>query len=362
MTQVKETVSDRRKSPAVWLSVALDDIRISSDSFRVYFHIVRRVGKHEKAWPSYRSIGVHCFPELKEDSARIKAIKAVKELIAWNLIEVEKNQTATGFHSNNYYLTDDSEWRNPDGNNGTSEPIPSSPTLPPPSSVTLPPSSPTLPIRDLQYKDFKILKDSQVKKDPPTPQRGNGFLSQEGDESLIQEQGREDSQPETPARSQTSKQAPFEQTNSSSGDQTSPAPTPIFSVHKKEHQDRIVAIYQSNKPVAWQPLNNLHRAIRVMVDSLLSSEDFRGDLEAFLTRLENALLELKDPSSKFGWFRNQGNLGITTLLSNYGKHLMEFSEAWTARQTSQAQTTDSLPDWLVQAYAEMEQEKLKKAG
>ena len=177
MTQVKETITDRRKSPVVLLSVALDDIRISSDSFRVYFHIVRRVGKHEKAWPSYRSIGVHCFPDLKEDSARIKAIKAVKELIAWNLIEVEKNQTATGFHSNNYYLTDDSEWRNPDGNNGNSEPIPSSPTLPPPSSVTLPPSSPTLPIRDLQYKDFKILKDSQVKKDPPTPQGGMREIS-----------------------------------------------------------------------------------------------------------------------------------------------------------------------------------------
>ena len=150
MTQIKDTISDRRKSPAVWLSVAVDDIRMSSDAFRIYFHIVRRVGKNEKAWPSYRSMGTHCFPELKEDSARIKAIKAVKELITLNLIEVEKNQTATGFHSNNYYLTDDSEWK-----------IPSSPTLPP--------SSPTLPISDLQYKDFKVIKDSQ-EKIPPTPQ------------------------------------------------------------------------------------------------------------------------------------------------------------------------------------------------
>lgn len=151
MTQIKDTISDRRKSPTVWLSVAVDDIRMSSDAFRIYFHIVRRVGKNEKAWPSYRSMGTHCFPELKEDSARIKAIKAVKELITLNLIEVEKNQTATGFHSNNYYLTDDSEWK-----------IPSSPTLPP--------SSPTLPISDLQYKDFKVIKDSQGKKSPLTPQ------------------------------------------------------------------------------------------------------------------------------------------------------------------------------------------------
>jgi hypothetical protein len=165
VTQIKDTISDRRKSPAVWLSVAVDDIRMSSDAFRIYFHIVRRVGKNEKAWPSYRSMGTHCFPELKEDSARIKAIKAVKELITLNLIEVEKNQTATGFHSNNYYLTDDSEWKIP------SSPTlpPSSPTLPPPSSPTLPPSSPTLPISDLQYKDFKVIKDSQ-EKIPPTPQ------------------------------------------------------------------------------------------------------------------------------------------------------------------------------------------------
>ena len=40
MTQVKETITDRRKSPVVLLSVALDDIRISSDSFRVYFHLI----------------------------------------------------------------------------------------------------------------------------------------------------------------------------------------------------------------------------------------------------------------------------------------------------------------------------------
>jgi hypothetical protein len=197
VTQIKDTISDRRKSPAVWLSVAVDDIRMSSDAFRIYFHIVRRVGKNEKAWPSYRSMGTHCFPELKEDSARIKAIKAVKELITLNLIEVEKNQTATGFHSNNYYLTDDSEWKIP------SSPTlpPSSPTLPPPSSPTLPPSSPTLPISDLQYKDFKVIKDSQ-EKIPPTPQGesewggipneavlvSNEDLGQEGTEDLTPHQ------------------------------------------------------------------------------------------------------------------------------------------------------------------------------
>ena len=350
MTQVKDTVSDRRKSPAVWMSVAIDDIRISSDAFRIYFHIVRRVGKHEKAWPSYRSMGTHCFPELKEDSARVKAIKAVKELITMNLIEVEKNQTATGFHSNNYYLTDDSEWK-----------IPSSPTLPPPSSPTLPPSSPTLPISDLQYKDFKTLKDSQGKKDPLTPKGGTGCLSEEGEGENLTGGGEERS-PNPVEPPQAIQQGAPEQKSILSEDQIPPAPTPIFSVHKKEDQARIVAIYQSNKPAAWLPVNNLHRAIRVQVDSLLSSEDFSGDLEAFLTRLENALLELNDPTTRFGWFRNQGNLGITTLLSNYGKHLMEFSNAWTERQNSRAQTSDSLPDWALEAQKEIEARQLKKAG
>ena len=157
------------------------------------------------------------------------------------------------------------------------------------------------------------------------------------------------------------KQNSPEQIKSSSEDQTSPAPTPIFSVNKKEDQARIVAIYQAHKPIAWQPVNNLHRAIRVMVDGLLSSEDFRGDLEAFLTRLENALRELNDPTSKFSWFRSQGNLGITTLLSNYGKHLMEFSDAWTERQKPRTQI-NSLPDWALEAQKEIEARQLKKAG
>ena len=358
MTRREDGMGDKRRSASVWISVALDDLKgVSSDAFRVYFHIVRRIGRHEKAWPSYRSIGVHCFPELKEDSARIKAIKAIKELIAWNLIEVEKNQSATGFHSNNYYLTDETDWRKEPDN---SEPLPSSPTLPPPSSVTLPPSSPTLPIKDLQYKDFKIIKDSQGKKDPPTPQGGNGNLSQEGDEGLRGEE--ESPNRQTPEPPQTLKQDLPEQTKSSSEDQKRRAPTPIFSVHKKEDQERIKQVYNTHKPKAWQPVNTFHRAIKMQVESVASSEDIGGDLEAFLTRLENALSELNDPTSKFNWFVHQGNLGLTTLLSNYGKHLFEFSDAWLDRKTASQSQANTLPDWALQAQAEIEARKLKKVG
>jgi hypothetical protein len=192
---------------------------------------------------------------------------------------------------------------------------------------------------------------------PPTPQGGTGLLSQEGEKST----GEEDRNRKIVEPPQDLKQDLPEQIKSSSEDQTSPAPTPIFSVHKKEHQDRIVAVYQSNKPAAWLPVNNLHRDIRVMVDSLLSSENFQGDLEAFLTRLENALKEINDPTTKFGWFRNQGNLGLRTLLSNYGRHLMEISDRFLERQKPQTQA-NTLPDWALEAQREIEARQLKKAG
>lgn len=216
--------------------------------------------------------------------------------------------------------------------------------------------------RESQFTDLYIdisekTSEKTSEKIPPTPQGGTGLFSQEGEKST----GEEDRNRKIVEPPQVLKQDLPEQIKSSSGDQTSPAPTPIFSVHKKEHQDRIVAVYQSNKPAAWLPVNNLHRDIRVMVDSLLSSENFQGDLEAFLTRLENALREINDPTTKFGWFRNQGNLGLRTLLSNYGRHLMEISDRFLERQKPQVQS-NTLPDWALEAQREIEARQLKKAG
>lgn len=210
---------------------------------------------------------------------------------------------------------------------------------------------------DLYIDISEKTSEKTSEKIPPTPQGGTGLFSQEGEKST----GEEDRNRKIVEPPQDLKQDLPEQIKSSSGDQTSPAPTPIFSVHKKEHQDRIVAVYQSNKPAAWLPVNNLHRDIRVMVDSLLSSENFQGDLEAFLTRLENALKEINDPTTKFGWFRNQGNLGLRTLLSNYGRHLMEISDRFLERQKPQVQS-NTLPDWALEAQREIEARQLKKAG
>ena len=211
--------------------------------------------------------------------------------------------------------------------------------------------------------DLYIIHDLNIQvlnsKDPLTPKGGTGCLSQEGDGENLTGGGEERSP--KPTEPQAIQQGAPEQKSILSEDQISAAPTPIYSVHKKEDQARIVAIYQANKPSAWLPVNNLHRAIRVQVDNLLSSEDFSGDLEAFLTRLENALLELNHPTTKYPWFVRKENLGITTLLSNYGKHLMEFSNAWTERQNPQVRS-DILPDWALEAQKEIEARQTKKAG
>ena len=195
-----------------------------------------------------------------------------------------------------------------------------------------------------------------LQKDPPTPQGGTGFLSQEGG-ILEEEEDRNHKLSELP---QTLKQDLPEQIKSSSEDQKLRGAALFYRV-SKEDQDRIKQVYNSGKPKLWQPINNFHRAIKVKVEGLISSEDFSCDIEAFLTCLQNALSELNDPATKFNWFVHQGNLGIETLCANYGEHLFKFSNAWTERQKPQVQS-NTLPDWALEAQKEIESRQLKKAG
>jgi hypothetical protein len=109
---------------------------------------------------------------MKEESARSKAMRAVKELLDWNLIRVEKIQSNAGFHANRYYLTNDSEWKKPsDCISPPSDCIsPPSDCISPPSDCISPPSDCISPqYKDLQCKDFSSI-DSQGKKSPLTPQ------------------------------------------------------------------------------------------------------------------------------------------------------------------------------------------------
>lgn len=108
------TLNEGRKPRIVWISPALDDLPLSPKAFRVYFYLVCHAAKSQ-AWPSYKAIGIHCFPFLSPSVAQVKAIEAVKELAEWKLICAEETRSSTGFPSNNYYLTDESEWKRPEG-------------------------------------------------------------------------------------------------------------------------------------------------------------------------------------------------------------------------------------------------------
>ena len=93
----------------------LDDFPLSAEAFRVYAHLVRRAGKSRKAWPSYQNIGETCFrasyPNAAKSTLKIKAIDAVRELVAHRLIVIEHQTAAAGDATSNiYHLTPRSQW------------------------------------------------------------------------------------------------------------------------------------------------------------------------------------------------------------------------------------------------------------
>jgi len=98
---------DRRKLP-IFIHSSIDDMGLTPNAFRVYAHLARRATKDGDAWPSYQSIGDHCFGAMYShpDTRRRHAVAAVKELISHGLIAKEK-RTADGWKkSNSYVLVD----------------------------------------------------------------------------------------------------------------------------------------------------------------------------------------------------------------------------------------------------------------
>jgi len=107
---------DGRDDLPLQLHHELDDLPLTAGAFRVYLHLVRRAGRDNRAWPSYKSIGRHCFgrdfPRATDDTLKRRAIEAVKELEAVGLISVEKRQREDGTSASNVYrLTSRSQWR-----------------------------------------------------------------------------------------------------------------------------------------------------------------------------------------------------------------------------------------------------------
>ena len=92
---------------------SLDDAEISPEEFRVYGHMLRRAGSDYKAWPSYQSIGDHCFGHIiKSESRRKKAIKAINGLCDKAMIDRGNRANTNGGHTSNvYYIKPPKEWK-----------------------------------------------------------------------------------------------------------------------------------------------------------------------------------------------------------------------------------------------------------
>jgi hypothetical protein len=78
----------------IYIHQDLDDLNLTVDAFRVYAHLARRAGKKNFAYPSYTSIGEHCFrstyPKALIASLRRKAIRSVAELERAGIIAVQR--------------------------------------------------------------------------------------------------------------------------------------------------------------------------------------------------------------------------------------------------------------------------------
>lgn len=110
-----DLVVDERDDLPIFIHSQFDDLPLSVNAFRVYAHLVRRVGRNGKAWPSYKSIGEHCFrasmTTAKPETLRRRAMEAVEELKSVGLLSVERRADKDkGNTSNVYRLKPRSMW------------------------------------------------------------------------------------------------------------------------------------------------------------------------------------------------------------------------------------------------------------
>lgn len=99
---------DERSVP-IFIHSAVDDMTtLSPNAFRVYAHLSRRAGSNNRAWPSYQTMGDHCFSTVysNADVRKRHAIAAVKELIEAGLIRKAERKNALKQLTNLYVLCD----------------------------------------------------------------------------------------------------------------------------------------------------------------------------------------------------------------------------------------------------------------
>jgi hypothetical protein len=102
------TLKDGRTPPIFIHSIIDDMIGLTPNTMRVYMHLARRADKSGAAWPSYQSIGDHCFGSVYKnaESRRRHAMESIDELINAQLVRKEMRFNELGFQSNHYVLLD----------------------------------------------------------------------------------------------------------------------------------------------------------------------------------------------------------------------------------------------------------------
>lgn len=102
------TIKDGRTLP-IFIHSTIDDMTdLTPNTMRVYMHLSRRANKEGTAWPSYQSIGDHCFSSVNKhpDVRRRNAVAAIADLIKAGLIKREKRKNEHGQQTNCYTLLD----------------------------------------------------------------------------------------------------------------------------------------------------------------------------------------------------------------------------------------------------------------
>lgn len=84
----------------------IDDMTdLTPNAMRVYMHLARRADADGMAWPSYQSIGDHCFKSVSDNPATRKSFarRALDELIEANLISKQAREREDGGQTSNGY-------------------------------------------------------------------------------------------------------------------------------------------------------------------------------------------------------------------------------------------------------------------
>lgn len=103
---MSDRLEDRRTS-LIWVHSSIDDMtNLSPNAMRVYMHLVRRANGQGVAWPSYQSVGDHCFSSISDKPATRKSFarSAIDQLIEAGLIRKEERIREDGSQTSNAYV------------------------------------------------------------------------------------------------------------------------------------------------------------------------------------------------------------------------------------------------------------------